>query len=196
MKGLRCLKDFFNRSALLVAKELIGSTLVKGGESFTIIETEAYMQTDPASHTYRGQTPRTKAMFGESGHLYIYLSYGVHYCMNFVCQKEGIGEGVLIRGIQNEKHFLNGPGKICNHLKIDKDSFYGLSLVEKDSLLQVFQSELSLKLKEKKAFFYKEPLKIKEAFFYAPNKRVTATPRIGISRAKESPYRFILEGFS
>ncbi|MDB5550003.1 MAG: DNA-3-methyladenine glycosylase, partial [Tardiphaga sp.] len=99
--GLGPLLDqaFFDRSVHDVAPELIGATLLFGGVGGVIVETEAYHQTDPASHSYRRQTPRNGAMFGPGGTAYIYRSYGIHWCVNFVCEAPGSGSAVLVRAL-------------------------------------------------------------------------------------------------
>lgn len=131
--------QFLEKSAVTVAKELIGwrlyvkqtdNTLVGG----TIIETEAYTQVDAASHSYRGETKRTSTMFGPPGHIYVYFTYGMHYCMNIVTGKTGSGQAVLLRSLQLDKgvaiarqrrgfvadnQLTNGPAKICQALSVN-----------------------------------------------------------------------------
>jgi DNA-3-methyladenine glycosylase len=133
--GLGPLLDqaFFDRSVHDVAPELIGATLLFGGVGGVIVETEAYHQTDPASHSYRRQTPRNGAMFGPGGTAYIYRSYGIHWCVNFVCEAPGSGSAVLVRalapthgvetmrqrrGLHDERALCSGPGKLCAALGI------------------------------------------------------------------------------
>jgi DNA-3-methyladenine glycosylase len=120
----RLTRAFFNRPTLIVAEELLGKVLVFKNHKGIITETEAYMGfDDPASHAFKGLTPRTRIMFGKSGHSYVYLIYGMYYCLNIVTETEGFPAGVLIRGIklldETELH-LDGPGKLCRHLGITK----------------------------------------------------------------------------
>jgi DNA-3-methyladenine glycosylase len=91
---------FFNRSVHEVAPELIGATLLVAGVGGRIVEVEAYDNEDPAAHGYRGRTARNASMFGPPGHVYVYRSYGLHWCLNFVCEGEGIASAILIRALE------------------------------------------------------------------------------------------------
>jgi DNA-3-methyladenine glycosylase len=133
-------RKFYNRPTLKVAKELLGKYLVveKGGiyVSGKIVETEAYIgRNDPASHAYRGMTPRNKVMFGDPGYAYVYLTYGMHHCLNFVTERKGFPAATLIRAlepaegieimqrrrkIKDLKDLTNGPAKLCQALGIDR----------------------------------------------------------------------------
>jgi DNA-3-methyladenine glycosylase len=131
--GKRLTKAFFNRSVHRVAPDLIGATLLFGGVGGTIVEVEAYHHTDPAAHSYNGPTPRNRVMFGPPGFAYVYRSYGIHWCLNFVCEQEGSASAVLIRaleptygipamrrrrGLPNEQSLCSGPGKLCQALGV------------------------------------------------------------------------------
>jgi DNA-3-methyladenine glycosylase len=124
---------FFDRSVLEVAPELIGATLLVGGVGGVIVEIEAYHHTEPAAHSYGGRTPRNAVMFGPAGFAYIYRSYGIHWCLNFVCEGEGSAAAVLLRalqpvkglaamrrrrGLSDERLLCSGPGRLCEALAV------------------------------------------------------------------------------
>ena len=173
-------RDFFARSVHEVAPDLIGVTLLVDGVGGRIVEVEAYDQEDPASHGYRGRTPRNATMFGPSGHAYVYRSYGIHWCLNLVCGSEGVPEAALIRALEpgrrleqqrrrrglDDPHALcSGPGKLCQALAITRDHD-GLAL---DS--PPFRLEPRRGVPE-----------------------VVTGPRIGITRATELSWRYALAG--
>lgn len=140
--GRRMGKRFYLQNCLRVAKELIGKVLVrrtaKGIYAGLIVETEAYLgDKDPASHSFRGKTPRNSVMFGPGGHCYVYFTYGNHYCMNVVTREKDVAHAVLIRAIEPVKgirrmkknrrvkdilELANGPGKLTEAIEIDKET--------------------------------------------------------------------------
>ena len=124
----------FDASAAIVAKKLIGSLLTLNGVGGIIVETEAYDESEPASHAFAGPTRRNAALFGPSGRAYVYLSYGIHYCLNIVCREPGHGAGVLIRALEptrgialmmrrrrtaNLRLLCSGPGRLGQALGVD-----------------------------------------------------------------------------
>src|SRR3954454_191304 len=173
-------RKFFARSVHEVAPELIGVTLLVGGVGGTIVEVEAYDQEDPASHGFRGPTPRTTAMFGPPGHAYVYRSYGIHWCLNFVCDVEGRAEAVLVRalapthgldamrerrGLDDPRALCSGPGKLCQ----------ALGLTREDDALALDTP----------------PFELLER---TETPQIAVGPRIGITRAAELPWRYGLAG--
>ena len=129
-------RDFFARSVHQVAPDLIGVTLLVDGVGGPIVEVEAYEQEDPASHGYAGRTARNASMFGPPGHAYVYRSYGIHWCLNFVCAEAGRADAVLIRalepqegvdlmrarrGVESLRGLCSGPGKLCQALGITRE---------------------------------------------------------------------------
>src|SRR3712207_8134102 len=128
-------RAYFARSVHDVAPELLGVTLLVDGVGGTIVEVEAYDQTDPASHGFRGRTARNAAMFGPPGHAYVYRSYGVHWCLNLVCEEEGVASAVLVRaleptrgleemrarrGVHDVRGLCSGPGRLCQALAVTR----------------------------------------------------------------------------
>jgi DNA-3-methyladenine glycosylase len=131
--GRKLKRSFFARSVHEVAPDLIGATLLVDGVGGLIVEVEAYHHTDPAAHSYNGPTPRNRIMFGPPGFCYVYRSYGIHWCVNFVCEAEGSASAVLIRalepthgiaamrrrrGLEEVRSLCSGPGKLCAALGI------------------------------------------------------------------------------
>jgi DNA-3-methyladenine glycosylase len=131
--GKRLTKRFFDRSVHEIAPELIGATILLDGVGGIIVEVEAYHYTEPAAHSFNGPTPRNQIMFGPPGFLYVYRSYGIHWCANFVCEEAGSASAVLLRalepthgiaamrrrrGQEDERALCSGPGKLCEALGI------------------------------------------------------------------------------
>src|SRR5688572_23974807 len=173
-------RAFFARSVHHVAPELIGATLLFDGVGGRIVEVEAYHHTDPAAHSFNGQTPRNAVMFGPPGHAYVYRSYGIHWCLNFVCEEEGTPNAVLIRaleptrgldvmrerrGLDDERLLCAGPGRLCEALGVTREHD-GLAL--DGPPFQLLARE--------------------EAPTFA------VAPRIGITRAAELPWRYAISG--
>jgi DNA-3-methyladenine glycosylase len=114
---------FFARPVQEVGPELLGATLLVDGVGGRIVELELYDHEDPASHGYRGRTPRNASMFGPPGHAYVYLVYGMHHCMNVVTEREGHGAAVLLRAVEpvrNVTSRTSGPGLLCRAMGIDR----------------------------------------------------------------------------
>jgi len=178
MKNKKLTRDFYTLTTLKVAKELLGKYIVRkiGNKKLEgkIVETEAYIgPKDKASHAYGGKiTPRNWAEYLIGGHIYIYLVYGMYWQLNIVTAKEGKPECVLIRGLENSKKLINGPGKVCCYLKLDK-SFNGEDLT-----------------KSKRIWFEDRGEKIKSS-------QILATGRIGIDYAgpywSRRKWRFLLK---
>jgi DNA-3-methyladenine glycosylase len=142
-RSTRLRRHFFDRSVHKVAPDLIGATLVVGGAGGIIVEVEAYHHTDAAAHSYIGPTSRNAVMFGPGGRAYVYRSYGIHWCLNFVCEPEGSASAILIRaleptdgltamrrrrGVSDVRQLCSGPGKVGEALGITRDKHNGLAL--------------------------------------------------------------------
>ena len=173
--------EFFNRRPEDVAADIIGCTISFGGAGGVIVEAEAYGQRDPASHSFRGETPRCRSMFGPPGTIYVYRTYGLHWCLNLVTEPEGVGAAVLIRaiepthgvdqmrarraGIDDDRLLCGGPGRLTQALAVD-DSIDGLSLADAGLTIGERTAQLD----------------------------VVGVPRIGISQATELPWRMVARG--
>jgi DNA-3-methyladenine glycosylase len=173
-------RKFFARSVHEVAPELIGATLLFKGVGGVIVEVEAYHHTDPAAHSFNGQTARNAIMFGPPGYAYVYRSYGIHWCVNFVCEPEGSASAVLIRalapsqglaamrrrrGVTDERLLCSGPGRLCQALGIT-DAHNGLALDQPPFELLGRTEEAE----------------------------IAVGPRIGITKAADHPWRYGLKG--
>lgn len=163
-----------------VARELIGATFTVNGVGGIIVETEAYDQLDPASHTFVGKTKRNAAMFGAPGCAYVYRSYGIHWCLNFVCGAEGHGAGVLIRAIEP----IVGLQAMIERRGVDKISLLCSGPGKLGQALAVLHSFNGMPLN-------KPPFELIPA---AKPVDVICGPRIGISKAVDIPWRFGLSG--
>jgi DNA-3-methyladenine glycosylase len=173
-------RKFFNRSVHEVAPELIGATLLFNGAGGLIVEVEAYHHTDPAAHSYIGRTDRNAVMFGPPGVAYVYRSYGIHWCVNFVCEAEGSASAVLIRALEpleglaqmrrrralpDARALCSGPGKLCQALGVTI-KHNGLAL-------------------DRPPFELRARTTVPE---------IAIGPRIGITKAVDAPWRYGLKG--
>jgi DNA-3-methyladenine glycosylase len=170
----------FSADAATVARQLIGVTVLLDGVGGRIVETEAYDREDPASHAFAGETERNASMFGPPAHAYVYRSYGIHWCLNFVCREAGHGAGVLIRALEpvvgldvmrarrdvlDERALCSGPGKLCQALGVTR-AHDGMALAGASFALLPAEAGLV----------------------------VVEGIRIGISKAVDVPWRFGLAG--
>ena len=168
-------QGFWTRHPAQVARDLIGWTVLVDGVGGRIVETEAYHHEEPASHAFPGPTPRNAVMFGPPAHVYVYLSYGIHWCMNFVCG-ETPGAAVLIRaleptagvevmrarrGLADVRALCSGPGKLCQALAVTREGYNGMSVEG-------------------------PPFDLRDG----EARGVVVGPRIGITKAVELPWRF------
>jgi len=185
-------RDFYARPTLLVARAVLGKTLVhRSAEGLTtgiIVEAEAYVSAiDPAAHGFGGLTARVRSMFGPPGHAYVYRSYGIHFCLNLVTEREGAAAAVLLRALQPtegialmrarrgeriaDRDLCRGPGRLCQALGVTL-AHDGADLVTADLG--------SLWVARTPDFALETP--------------IAASPRIGISRAADWPWRFYIRG--
>jgi DNA-3-methyladenine glycosylase len=176
----RIVRSFFARSVHAVAPDLIGATFLFNGVGGRIVEVEAYHHTDPAAHSYGGRTERNAVMFGPPGHVYVYRSYGIHWCVNFVCEPKGSAAAVLIRaleplegiakmrrrrGVHDLRLLCSGPGRLCEAL--------GISRLQNGLALDVPPFEL-----------HSGPGEVE----------IAVGPRIGLTKAVDYPWRYGLKG--
>ncbi len=179
-------REFYRRDPLAVAPELLNKVLVNGGRAGRIVEVEAYCgAVDPASHAFRGRTPRNATMFGPAGHLYVYFTYGMHHCSNVVCDDEGEAGAVLLRALtplegideiraarptsRHDADLCAGPGRLCLALGIER-SFDGADLVTGDRGVTVLDDGVP------------------------PPTEPGVSGRIGLSVAEDLPWRFYVPG--
>ncbi|UGQ45731.1 DNA-3-methyladenine glycosylase [Massilia endophytica] len=170
----------FSHPSHEVARRLIGVIALVNGVGGRIVETEAYDREDPASHSFSGPTERNRSMFGPPAHAYVYRSYGIHWCLNFVCREDGHGAGVLIRaieplagldamrerrGVEDVRLLCSGPGRVCQALGVTRAND-GMALSSPPFELHAREGTV----------------------------QVVEGPRIGISKAMEVPWRFGLAG--
>jgi DNA-3-methyladenine glycosylase len=182
-RGARLDVGFFERSVHEVARDLVGCSLSFDGLGGVIVETESYERDDPACHAFVGLTSRTEPLFGPPGRAYVYRSYGIHACLNFVCEPEGTAAAVLIRALEPcwgldemrrrrardaTRELCSGPGKLTEALGIG--------------------------LKMNRAPLNRRPFDLRERADGWREVRVATGPRIGISRATELPWRFCAAG--
>jgi DNA-3-methyladenine glycosylase len=171
-------RDFLARDALVVAPELLNKVLVAGPCAGRIVEVEAYRSDEPAAHSYRGPTPRSAVMFGPAGRLYVYLSYGIHYCANVVTGAEGDGQALLLRAViplrgidtmaarrNGRTPLADGPGKLCQAFALDR-SHTGTDLCADGEIRLVDDGT-------------------------PPPAMLVTTPRVGITKAVDLPWRFL-----
>jgi DNA-3-methyladenine glycosylase len=173
-------RSFFARDVHVVAPDLIGATFLFKGVGGRIVEVEAYHHTDPAAHSFNGETPRNAVMFGPPGYAYVYRSYGIHWCVNFVCEAKGSASAVLIRaveptegiaamrrrrGVKDDRLLCAGPGRVCQALGIT-GAHNGLALDQAPFALWLREQEVELAI----------------------------GPRIGITKAADLPWRYGLRG--
>jgi DNA-3-methyladenine glycosylase len=179
-------RGFYARDPREVAPDLLGKVLVHGGLAARLVEVEAYCGADdPGSHAYRGPTPRTRTMFGPAGHLYVYFSYGMHWCANVVCGSAGTAGAVLLRGAaptsgiaamrearpraRRDRDLTSGPARLCQALGID-GTFDGADLVKGDRGVRLVDDGT------------------------APPTAPAASTRIGLSAGTELPWRWYVPG--
>lgn len=187
-------RAFFSRDPRRVARELLGKVLIRQTADVRltarIVEVEAYLgEKDPASHSAAGNTARTSVLFGPPGHAYVYFIYGAHYCLNVSCEPDGSAGGVLFRGLEplsgveemahargleiqsptDEHKLTNGPGKLAEAFGITRARDNGVDLTSAASSLWIGEDGYRARA-------------------------IRTTPRIGITKAADKPWRYLLDG--
>jgi len=179
-------RSFYARDSLRVAPDLLNKVIVHGGRAARIVEVEAYAGVDdPASHAFRGPTARNATMFGSAGHLYVYFTYGMHWCANAVCGSPGVATAVLLRAgaplrgldemraarpaARRERDLCSGPAKLCQALGIDR-ALDGEDLVARGGSVRIVDDGV------------------------APPRQPGRSGRIGLRVATEVPWRFFVPG--
>ena len=178
MSTARLPQSFFARSSLDVARDLVGCTFLLDGVGGTIVETEAYRQDDPPCHGYRGRTARNAVLFGSPGHLYVYFTYGMHFCSNVACEQDGVAAGVLLRalepreglermaerrGLAQPRLLCSGPARLTQALGIGREH----------NGLPVWRAPLAIVARPA-----------------GDEPEIVATPRIGVG-GDDKPWRFV-----
>jgi DNA-3-methyladenine glycosylase len=179
--GRRLTRSFFSRPSPEVARDLLGTVVVHAGVAVRVTEVEAYDGgDDPASHAYRGETPRNAVMFGPPGHLYVYFTYGMHFCMNLVCQPAGVASAVLLRagevvdGIDVarerrlpavDRDLARGPARLCKAMAVRREH-NGIDVATAQAVMRIHRGTPVAAV------------------------AVRSGPRVGIAQAAERPWRF------
>jgi DNA-3-methyladenine glycosylase len=186
VKGVALDRAFYGRDSREVGPELLNKVLVHGPSMGRIVEVEAYCGgEDPGSHAYRGRTARNATMFGPAGHLYVYFTYGMHFCANVVCGEEGVATAVLLRGVtplagleamrarrpkaRSDRELCAGPGRICQAFALDRD-FDGADLVTGDRGVTILDDGVD------------------------PPDEPGVSVRIGLTAGAEFPWRYYVRG--
>ena len=178
-------RAFYDRPVLEVARDLLGMVVVHDTVAIRLTEVEAYAgDVDPASHAYRGPTPRNSVMFGRGGHAYVYFTYGMHFCMNLVCGPSGVASAVLLRAGEvvgdidrarsrrpgaRDRDLARGPARLTKAMAIDR-TLDGVDVTRRDSPLRVLRGEC------------------------VPDAVVRRGPRVGVNAAAEHPWRLWIDG--
>lgn len=189
---------FFARPVVEVAHDLLGCTFLYGGVGGRVVEVEAYRNDDPASHTYRGRTPRNAVMFGPPGRLYVYFTMGLHFCVNVVCQGEGEAAAILLRALEptvgletmRERRGLTAPRQLCSGpAKLTQ----ALGITRADNGIRACADDEGAAATGAIACFLpREGVAATEPGEWGSHApRIVATPRIGVTLAADTPWRFV-----